>query len=88
MNVVFDPTKAAANLKKHGVSFAEAEPVLYDPMALTREDDDAEGEVRFVSVGLGALGRLLTVVWTQRDDTLRLISAREATKGERKSYES
>lgn len=88
MNVVFDPKKAAANLKKHGVSFAEAEPVLYDPSALTREDDDAEGEARFVSVGLGAFGRLLTAVWTQRGDTLRLISAREATKGERKSYES
>jgi len=88
MNVVFDPKKAAANLNKHGVSFAEAEPVLYDPMALTREDDNAEGETRFVSVGVGALGRLLTVVWTPRGDALRLISAREATKGERKFYES
>ncbi|MDD5328717.1 MAG: BrnT family toxin [Sulfuricella sp.] len=62
MGVEFDPAKAAANLNKHGVSFAEAEPVLYDPMALTIEDDDAEGEARFVSVGMGALGRVLTVV--------------------------
>lgn len=48
MDVEFDPNKAASNLKKHGISFAEAEPVLYDPMALTVEDDGAEGEARFV----------------------------------------
>lgn len=88
MNVEFDPKKAASNFKKHGVSFAEAEPVLYDTMALTREDDIAESEARFVSVGMGALGRLLTVVWTLRGETTRLISAREATKNERRAYES
>jgi len=57
----FDPKKAAANLRKHGVSFAEAEPVLYDLLALTREDADVVAEQRFVTVGTGALGRVLTV---------------------------
>lgn len=88
MEVRFDSAKAEANLKKHGISFAEAETVLFDPMALTREDDDAEGEARFVTVGLGALGRVLTLVWTQRENHIRLISARQATRNERKAYES
>lgn len=88
MDVEFDPKKAASNFKKHNVSFAEAEPVLYDPTALTCEDDIAEGEARFVSVGMGALGRLLTVIWTLRGETARLISARESTKNERRAYEN
>ena len=88
MDVDFDPKKAASNFKKHGVSFAEAEPVLYDSMALTREDNDAEGEARFVSVGMGALGRVLTVVWALCGETARLISARESTSNERRAYES
>ncbi|MDD5240430.1 MAG: BrnT family toxin [Sulfuricella sp.] len=88
MDVEFDTTKAAANLKKHGISFAEAEPVLYDPMALTSEDGNAEGEARFVSVGMGAQGRVLTVVWTMRGEFVRLISAREATTKERRAYEN
>lgn len=88
MSIEFDPDKAVRNRLKHGVSFAEAEPVFHDPLALTQEDDDAHGERRFVTMGMGALGRLLTVVWTQRGDTIRLISAREATRNERKAYES
>ena len=84
----FDPKKAAANLRKHGVSFAEAEPVLYDPMALTREDANAISERRFLTVGMGALGRVLMVCWTERNQTARVISARLASAQERKSYES
>lgn len=84
----FDPSKAAANLRKHGVSFAEAEPVLYDPRALTREDPDATGEPRYLTVGMGALGRVLMVCWTERGTAVRLISARLATASERKCYES
>lgn len=84
----FDPRKAAANLKKHGISFAEAEPVLYDALALTREDTDAVGEMRFVTVGTDALARVLTVCWTQRGEAVRLMSARFATSHERKCYES
>ena len=88
MMVRFDPNKAAANMDKHGVSFAEAETVLYDPLAMTCEDDEAVGEARFVTLGLGGLGRLLVIVWTQREDHIRLISARQATRSERKTYES
>ena len=84
----FDPKKAASNLRKHGVSFAEVEPVLNDPMALTREDADAVAERRFLTVGTGALGRILMVCWTERGPTVRLISARLATAHERKCYES
>ena len=53
MRFQHDPAKAAANLKKHGVSFADAEGVLEDPLAVTVEDPDAEAEPRFVTVGLG-----------------------------------
>ncbi len=88
MEVLFDPDKAASNLRKHGVSFAEAETVLYDTLALTWEDEDAASEARFVSLGLGGEGRLLVVVWTQREDHIRLISARLATRNERRAYES
>jgi len=87
MVVEFDPRKAMTNRKKHGVSFAEAEPVLNDPLALTRENGDAEGETRFVTVGLGAEDRVLVVVWTQRGSNIRLISARKATRNERRMYE-
>jgi uncharacterized DUF497 family protein len=82
-----DPAKAAANLRKHGVSFADAEGVFHDPLAITVEDPDAEGERRFVSVGLGSAGELLVAVYVIRDDAIRLISARRATRKERKQYE-
>jgi hypothetical protein len=88
MRFTYDPAKATANLKKHGVSFADAEGVLEDPLAITVEDPDAEGEQRFISVGLGSAGELLVVVYTERDDDYRLISARPATRKERKYYES
>jgi len=84
----FDPKKATANVRKHGVSFAEAEPVLYDPRALTREDNDTAGETRYQTVGVGALGRILMVCWTERGSSVRVISARLATARERKCYES
>jgi uncharacterized protein len=88
MNLEFDPKKALANLRKHGVSFAEVEPVFYDDFSLTCEDHDATGEVRFVTVGMDALGRVVAVCWTQRGGNIRLISARIATPTERKSYEN
>ena len=87
MVIEFDPCKATANRKKHGASFAEAEPVLNDPLALTRENGHAEGEIRWVTVGLGAENRVLAVVWTQRGSNIRLISARKATRNERRMYE-
>jgi uncharacterized DUF497 family protein len=82
-----DPVKAAANLKKHGVSFADAEGVLFDAMALTLEDVAAVGEPRFVTIGLGSAGEVLVVVHTYRGNEPRLISARRATRRERKTYE-
>ena len=88
MQVECDPRKSAANLKKHGVSFQEAETVFYDPLGLTCEDDEAQGEARFLTVGLGGMGKILTVVWTQRPENIRLISVREATRNERRAYES
>lgn len=87
MGFRYDPSKAAANLKKHGVSFSDAEGVLEDPLAVTVEDPDAEGEQRFVTVGLGSAGELLVVVWTERGDEGRVISARRPTRKERKQYE-
>ena len=88
MPLEHDPVKAAANLKKHGVSFADAEGVLYDPLALSIEDIDAVGERRLVTIGLGSAGEVLVVVYTERDGEYRLISARRATKKERKNYEA
>jgi uncharacterized protein len=87
MQFQYDPKKAAANLKKYGVSFADAEGVFCDPLAGTVEDPDAEGEQRFVTIGLGNTGELLVVVYTERDGVYRPISARRATRKERKEYE-
>jgi hypothetical protein len=83
----FDPEKAAENLGKHGVSFADAEGVFADPLALHRPDPDAEGEERLIAVGLGSAGQILVVVYASRGEVIRLISARRATKREVKDYE-
>jgi len=82
----WDPEKAAANLRKHGVDFADAETALHDEMAMTMPDDDPE-ERRFVTVATDALGRLLVVVYEWRGDDVRLISARKANRSERRQYE-
>jgi len=87
MDVVWDPEKARENLKKHGVRFSDAEMVLFDPNALTREDIESEGEQRFVTVGMDSGGRILVVVYTYRGEDIRLISARSVTKRERMQYE-
>ncbi|MGC2520172.1 MAG: BrnT family toxin [Burkholderiales bacterium] len=88
MRFRYDPAKATANFKQHGVAFADAEGVFQDPLALTQEDPDAEGERRFIAVGVGSAGDLLVVVYTMRGEDVRLISARRATRKERKTYES
>ena len=82
----FDPAKAEANLRKHGVSFAHAEQALRDPLAATIEDPDVIGEQRLVSLGMDALGRVLVVVHTQREERTRVISARKASRGESEQY--
>ena len=87
MNPDWDPNKAKANSANHGVLFSDAEAVLYDPNGVTRENDRAEDEQRFVTIGLDALGRALVVVYTYRGDTIRIISARRATRNEVRVYE-
>ena len=87
MHFQYDPSKARSNFKKHGVSFADAEGVFYDPLALHRPDPDAEGEERFVAVGLGSAGQILVVVYTLRGEGIRLISAHHATRREIREYE-
>ncbi len=88
MEIDWDSNKAAANLRLHGVSFAEAATVLMDDDALTREDPDSLGEQRFVSLGMSATGAMLVVVYTHREpDVYRLISSWKANKPQRKQYE-
>jgi uncharacterized DUF497 family protein len=82
-----DPAKAASSLKKHGVSFADAEGVFYDPLAVHRLDPDSEDEERFVAIGEGSAGIILVAVYTLRGEDIRLISVRRATRREVKSYE-
>ena len=89
MEVVWDPAKAAENLLKHGVRFADAVMVLEDPYAITIADDESSpGESRWVTLGADALGRVLVVVYTYRGEDIRLISARGAEPHERKEYEA
>lgn len=88
MPLEHDRVKAAANFKRHGVSFADAEGVLFDPMALTIEDVSAVDEPRFVTIGIGSAGEVLVVIYTLRGDGPRVISARRATRRERKTYEA
>ncbi len=87
MKILWDPEKADLNYRKHKVRFSDAESVLFDPMALTDEDHSADEEQRFVTIGTDALDRVLVVVYTCRGRDIRLISARRATRNERKSYE-
>lgn len=87
MRFQYDPAEAAENLRKHRVSLADAEGALEDALAITVQDPDAKGERRFVTVGLGSTGELLVVVWTERGGQCRLISARRATRRERRRYE-
>ena len=85
--VQWDSDKASANLRKHGVDFADAATVLEDELAITIDDDDPEEE-RSVTIGQDALGRVLVVAYTWRDDEVRLISARKAGPRERRLYET
>lgn len=87
MNFEYDPAKAQANWRKHGVSFAEAELVFFDSLAIHDIDPDARGEERFIAVGVGNSGLLLVVVYTMRGNAVRLISARHATRREAQDYE-
>jgi uncharacterized DUF497 family protein len=88
MQFEWDSEKAARNLAKHGVSFHEAGTVFGDPVALTYFDPDHSSEDdRFLTFGHSSEGRLLVVSHTDRDDRIRIISAKRATRKERKAYE-
>jgi uncharacterized DUF497 family protein len=84
----WDSLKAAANFRKHGVRFADGEAVLQDPLAVTISDPQSEDEERFITVGADDQGRVLVVVYTWRGDNARLISVRQATARERRTYEA
>ena len=88
MEFEWDRAKAAANLRKHGVSFEEAATVFGDPLARTYEDPDAsEAETRELTFGLSRNGRRLVVAHGERGDGIRIISAREMTRREQRDYE-
>ena len=84
----WDSNKAATNLAKHGVSFEEAKTVFDDPLYIDFYDlDHSDDEHRYIMIGMSEQNRLLLVAYTERGDVIRLISAREATKAERRAYE-
>lgn len=87
MQFEWDDDKAAINERKHGVSFTEAMTVFADPLALTGFDPDhSVAEDRYITMGLSAEGQLLTISHTDRDENVRIISARPASRAERKDY--
>jgi len=84
----WNPAKARINLQKHGVSFAEAVSAFRDPLSITISDPDhSYDEERFILLGLPQRNRLLVVIHTEIGDTIRVISAREADRRERRQYE-
>lgn len=88
MDFEWDPRKAAQNLDKHKVSFHEAATVFGDPLSMTFSDPDhSVDENRYITFGLSLSGRLLVIAHTDRADRIRIISAREATRRERRFYE-
>jgi hypothetical protein len=88
MKIEWDPKKATANLKKHRVSFEEAATALSDTLAATAADPDRSlDEERYITLGVSERGRLLVVAHTEKGETIRIISARIASKGERELYE-
>jgi len=88
VNFEWNPHKAEQNRRKHGVSFHEAATVFGDSLAVTYHDPDHSiSEQRFITVGLSNVGRLLIVAHADRDENIRIISARKTTLRERKYYE-
>jgi hypothetical protein len=88
MKFEWDPEKAEANASRHGVSFEEASTAFGDPLSSTIADPDhSNDEDRFILVGMTHAGRLVVVVHTDREDAVRLISARVAEPRERRAYE-
>ena len=89
MQFEWDPEKDKQNFRKHNVSFDEAVTVFYDPWSATFDDPDhSVGEQRLVTVGYSVRGRLIAVSHTERSRAVRIISARPATRHERKRHET
>ncbi len=88
MRFEWDPRKAASNLVKHGIDFADAVSVLEDDSALTIRDVGTDEEERWVTLGSDLFARLLVVIYTWRGQRIRLISARLATPSEREEYKN
>ncbi len=89
MDYEWDTAKAATNIKKHGVSFEEAQTVFNNPLALIFEDDlHSEQEHREIIIGHSQQNRLLLVSFTERPQAIRIISARIVTQREREDYEN
>jgi uncharacterized DUF497 family protein len=86
MDFEWDAQKAHMNARKHGIQFADAVHVLEDDNALTTSEHASDGEERWITLGVDALGRILVVVYTWRKTRVRIISARPATPGERDRY--
>jgi uncharacterized DUF497 family protein len=85
----WDRLKDEENRRKHGVAFIDALSAFKDPLSVTvRDPDHSEGEERFILLGQSSKGRLLVVVHTDRDGCTRIISAREASRPERRQYET
>ncbi|MBI4792930.1 MAG: BrnT family toxin [Deltaproteobacteria bacterium] len=85
----WDTNKAKGNEQKHGITFDEASTVFADSLSLTIHDPlHSENEERFVIIGVSYKNRMLTVVHAEREDNIRIISARKSTKNERSYYES
>jgi uncharacterized DUF497 family protein len=88
MEFEWDPLKAAGNLRKHNVAFTEAATVLGDDLGITVPDPDhSRDELRYITVGLSSRGRLLMVAYAEREQRIRIISARKLTRNERRAYE-
>jgi len=84
----WDPVKAEANIRKHGVTFDEASTVFGDPLnLLIRDPDHSLGEERYLLLGMSNRRKLLVVAFVERPPRTRLISARQATRQERRRYE-
>ena len=87
MAIEFDPEKSAENRRKHGIALSEVEAAFYDDHAQTIEDPDAQGEQRFITLGMDSQGRLIVICFTERGENIRVISARKASPAEAKTYD-
>ncbi len=89
MEFEWNPEKEQSNVEKHGIDFTEAATVFGDPLELTIADPDhSVGESRFLSMGRSARNRILVVSYTEREERIRIVSARVAAPKERRQYES